>query len=339
MKKSRIYSCILAVWILLSMLTVNVLGVDTKVILSDVPFDYMTNMETKLYSDYQNLSIPEQKLVYCIPEDIAESLTTESLLKTILNNEFLMDLFAYDNFVKAVQSREEQFRIIEFLKREDSIDVLDKYIELYGNDYEETDSVVSLIKYTFLKRVNDNSANILGIIDSDKKESKAAYTYVYTKGGQRVNAIADRDWVNASGTSELLESIQKNYYAAKYNATIQADISPVYNCHSYAWHNSNYSSNNVWIEGEEEIQKYLSESVSGTQNPQIGITKVLYYYEYDSNLGSPNEVSHSAKVYSLNSNGDVVEVISKWGNNALFVHSVENSPYYFSNRPIAYRNY
>lgn len=67
-----------------------------------------------------------------------------------------------------------------------------------------------------------------------------------------------------------------------------------------------------------------------------------YMEKYDiikvSNV-SPNEVSHSAKVYSLNSNGDVVEVISKWGNNALFVHSIENSPYYFSNKPIAYRNY
>lgn len=94
----------------------------------NIPFDYMSNLNNK---PYEILSTGEKKVVYSIPEKIAKKLKTNMLLETILKNKYLIDLYAYDDFVSAVKSREMQFRIVEFLSREDSVEVLDEYILKY----------------------------------------------------------------------------------------------------------------------------------------------------------------------------------------------------------------
>ena len=122
------------------------------------PYDYMSALNGR---DYESLSTPEKKLVYSIPEDIAKSLSTEALLETILNNKYLIDLFAYDDFIMAVQSREVQFRIIEFLEREDSITVLESYISKYEKMVSENYSADTNRQLRFMKKVLDNHNLIL----------------------------------------------------------------------------------------------------------------------------------------------------------------------------------
>lgn len=113
-------------------LTVLLLGsilVFHFVIYSRIPFDYMSNLDRG--KSYENLSTPQKKVVYSIPEDVAKRLKTDALLETILENPWLVDLNAYNDYVMAVKSREMQFRIVEFLSREDAVEVLDKYIAEY----------------------------------------------------------------------------------------------------------------------------------------------------------------------------------------------------------------
>ena len=77
MKKIRVLSGLLVVVLILSMLTTSVFAADSsQIVLSDVPFDYMTNIQTRSFDSYENLSTPNKKLVYSIPNGVAETLTT-----------------------------------------------------------------------------------------------------------------------------------------------------------------------------------------------------------------------------------------------------------------------
>lgn len=322
MKKIRILLGLMAVVMLFPLMAVNVFATDSsKVVLSDVPFDYMTNMQTRPFDSYDNLSTPNKKLVYSIPDGVAETLTTEALLETILDNKYIIDLFAYDDFVKAVKSREEQFRIVEFLEREDSIEVLNTNIGKYEKKVSENYSADVNRQLRLMKKIKDNAYYILN--DVDRPLSRAAVNgYVYTKGGVRVNCILNATWSDSEVSQEEAQE-DYNDYLNTYDITAVSGVTPRYNCHSYAWHNSNVNTNNAWIEGEDEIQKYISESTQNTNTPQIGYTKVVYYERFT------GDISHLAKVYGVYSNGTIASVISKWGVNGLFIHEIEECPYYY----------
>lgn len=339
MKKIRILSGLMAIVMLLFLMTVNVFAADSgKEVLSDVPFDYMTNMKTRSFDNYESLSTPEKKLVYSISDGVAETLTTEALLETILNNEYIIDLFTYDDFVEGVKSREEQFRIVEFLEREDSINVLNIYIEKYEEKVSENYSADVNRQLRLMKKIKDNAYYILN--DVEKPQSRIDRGVVFTKGNESVNCWLNATWAD-SEISE--EDAREDYYELlnKYDVTIMADITPRYNCHSYAWHSNNYNTNNAWIEGEVEVQKYIIEAKQDTDTPQIGYTKVVYYYNALDLNGEAGNISHSARVYSLNSDGSVNSVISKWGVNALFIHTIDECPYSYAilNPEVGYYNY
>lgn len=319
--KRRILSGLLVGTMVLSMMAINAFAADSsKVVLSDVPFDYMTNMQTRSFDSYENLSTPNKKLVYSIPDGVAETLTTEALLETILDNKYIIDLFAYDDFVEAVKSREVQFRIVEFLERENSIEVLNINIGKYEKKVSENYSADVNRQLRLMKKIKDNAYYILN--DLDRPLSRAAENgFVYTKGGVRVNCILNATWSD-SEVSQAEAQEDYNDYLNTYDITAVSGVTPRYNCHSYAWHNSNYSSNNAWIDKEVEIQKYIAETRQDTDTHQIGYTKVVYY----NLLG---KISHSAKVYGVYSNGTIASVISKWGVNGLFIHEIEECPYYY----------
>lgn len=339
MKRLKIVFSLLFIVMLLFIMTTDVFAIeDDNVVLSDMPFDYMTNMQTKSFEKYEDLSTSEQKLVYSIPEDVAKTLTTKALLETILNNDYIIDLFAYDDFVLAVKSREIQYRIIEFLKREDSLEVLNTYIEKYEEEVSKNYSADTNRQLRLMNKIKDNSYYILN--DVERPQNKISTGVVYTKGGVGVNCYFNRGWENADGTTQEEESEDFKEYKNKYNIKDVSGISPLYNCHSYAWYSNSYITNNVCIEGEDELQKYITEAKQSTDTPQIGYTKVIYYYNITAGFKVGN-ISHSAKVYSVYSNGKVEKVISKWGNNGLFIHTINDCPYYYPifNPDVGYFNY
>ena len=141
--KEKLGKCIINICIGLMVLLFSLVLVFHFVISPFVTFDYMSNLDWG--KSYENLSIPQKKSVYSIPEGVAKRLKTDALLKTILNNPWLSDLNAYDDYVMAVKSREVQFRIVEFLSREDAIEVLDEYITEYKD---KLSSIEKEIGYT-----------------------------------------------------------------------------------------------------------------------------------------------------------------------------------------------
>lgn len=164
MRKKKIFLVIFVVLVLLSALFIKLrVFKDDKVVVTDpnVPFDYMMNLKRMSLGKYETLSTSDKKLVYSIPEDVAKILTTEALLETILNNEYLVDLFAFDDFIGAVISREVQFRIVEFLNRENSIEVLNVYIEKYEEKISEEYSSDINRQLRFMENLKDNYSEIL----------------------------------------------------------------------------------------------------------------------------------------------------------------------------------
>ncbi len=127
--KEKLGKYIVNICIGLAVLLLSSVLVFHFIIFPCIPYDYMSNLDWG--KSYENLSTPQKKVVYSIPEDVAKRLKTDALLETILENPWLVDLNAYNDYVMAVKSREMQFRIVEFLSREDAVEVLDKYIAKY----------------------------------------------------------------------------------------------------------------------------------------------------------------------------------------------------------------
>ena len=358
MRIKRILSGLLVGIMVLGMVNTSVFAVSgEKEVLSNVPFDYMTNMKNRSLDSYEGLSTGDKKLVYTIPNGVAETLTTEALLETILNNKYLTDLMAYDDFAYAVKVRNSQYKILDYLNRKDALTVLDAYIVLYENrlkqkekeagfyiddvtnwDFELSgyeDVLTNYLQIVFMNELKNNYSEIMGLANGNSQNlSRGTQYFVETKAGNLVEGIKDRTWLNAL-TNYGIQCSLRGDYRLRYPNNVElegADCTPKYNCHSYAWYSNNIETNNIWIEKPASLNMYYSESTPCNSGPQIGWTKVLYYDE-------DGGIAHSAKVYAVYSNNTVASVISKWGNNSVYIHTLEDSPYYYSGVPIVYRNY
>ena len=126
MKKIRILSGLMAVVMLLSLMAVNVFAADSgKVVLSDVPYDYGV---VRLSDDWDELTTSERKTVFNIPQNVTEKLTTQALLKTILNNPYITEIFLYDTLEKGIEVKDFRFHFTELFSRSDVRQVLRNYI-------------------------------------------------------------------------------------------------------------------------------------------------------------------------------------------------------------------
>lgn len=122
MRKARILSSLLVVVMVLSMLTTSVFAADSsKVVLSDVPYDYGV---VRLSEDWDELTTSERKTTFNIPQSVAEKLTTEALLKTILSNPYITEIFMYDTLEKGIEVKDFRFHFTELFSRNDVHQVL-----------------------------------------------------------------------------------------------------------------------------------------------------------------------------------------------------------------------
>ena len=106
-----------------------------------------------------------------------------------------------------------------------------------------------------------------------------------------------------------------------------------YNCHSYAWHSQDVSSNIYWI--PYPTNYYTDYSYYEVSSPRAG--DIICYFD---NNGTPSNYSddenlHSGIVSSVNDNqvnnicgtSSLVNVTSKWGSHGLFEHRGDQCPY------------
>ena len=362
MLKKRVLTCLLVVMTVLSVVTINVFAIsDEKEVLLDSPYDYGV---VPFSEEWEELTTLERKAIFTIPKKVAESLTTEALLKTILDNPYIIDLFAYNDFSMAVKLRNEQFQIKELLSRPDFYLILTNYVNSYSksitsreaffipqlnktslslkNSIELQTFVFDSIRLCFMKNIENNALTILNVPTDSFTQTRSYTGFVYTNEGAEVPCVFNKtweEWVAEEGVtaSESFAITKMAGYRLIYSGLTQvAGLDPSYNCHSFAWHASTIN-NNVWI--DDTLAYRLEASLLEDENDSAirEGTKVMYFGYY---AGSDYpSYYHSANVYELNTNGSIKTVISKWGTYALVIHDIDECPYSTGSHTLSYYNY
>lgn len=141
------------------------------------------------------------------------------------------------------------------------------------------------------------------------------YTYVYTPKGTAVQVLADRTEMTSS---EILSAYSyiRIYYP---NATVLAEPTNKYNCHSYAWYWMS-TSNIYWMNDPSAYMTDGSSLYLGT-TPGIFISGLRMYY--------PGEHSAymTARSPSTSTSYSDITCTSKWGSLPLMSHKADYCPY------------
>lgn len=293
-------------------------------VLSDVPYDYGV---VPFSEEWYSLTTAERKKIFSINYTIAKSLTTEALLDTIVSNPFIADIFAYNSIEEGVLAKENQFQFNELFNRTDIKPVLISKIEVIigDNNYTNLLQIINnsnlkdnenLIYYLFLLDFIDE--NSLDTIFNNKPQRLATNGYVQTLDGSHILCSYDCDWSNHGLLAEYSAKKAEEEYSKIYSNNIKlSDRSPLYNCHSYAWHLQS-TNNHVWIDSP-DAKGYLSDGYCfHVGSPGVG-RKIVYFK--DNNI-----MNHSGVVDSIIGNN--VYVKSKWGMAGLYKHLVADCPYY-----------
>lgn len=138
---------------------------------------------------------------------------------------------------------------------------------------------------------------------------------IHTFFGKSLNGDSNSEYSSSEITAIT------NYYVSNYpDASLISPASNLYNCHSYAWHNSS-TTNNVWInayyQGAFQLERYWIDDLYFSCN-ESSAEKVHYYLS-----------DHSAIILSTGN------YISKWGSGPLMEHAPNYGPY----ANMSYRNY
>lgn len=126
-------------------------------------------------------------------------------------------------------------------------------------------------------------------------------------------------------SSDEKESLAKDL-AKRYGIDILGNATSMYNCHSYAWHQSSVN-NTSWIV---DVEIYMGDKHS-MQLREASVGAIVVYLDRD------KKPIHSAVVTSID--GDTIMCRSKWGANGLFEHSIENVPYLYDSNSVLVKFY
>lgn len=128
-----------------------------------------------------------------------------------------------------------------------------------------------------------------------------------------------------------LNDFTDTYYPS---ATRIYTATALFNCHSYAWYNSDVTTNDYWIDDPSAF--YTDGSYDEVFTPQVGDI-ICYFddkgtpnnYSDDENLHSGIVISFDSSITSNNICGNANQVIveSKWGPCGVFQHSGDYCPY------------
>ena len=296
-------------------ITVFLLG--TSVFAVDETTDKTEEVITEAYvykvvpgsKEWESFHGPEEKLAASyVPPETMEKMSTEALVKTVLNYPLLVDIYAYNSIEIGIQAVSTYFGgIEELMSRQDAAEVLYEYSLKETARTNDTD-----ITYFYCD-------TLLDYISTEKaKESRAIQfteTTVETPNGSEVDAYYNLTWSNHGTSYAEVYAIDQQFLATYPSASIVANPSPSYNCHSYAWH-SQSTSNKYWID---DPSLYMTDGSYSGCVVAIGC-KVFY--------DSTNDLyNHSGVTTGLPSGGNPSVVTSKWGCHSLFSHYVDDCPY------------
>lgn len=236
---------------------------------------YAQEFENQVYNypitandeEWKELQTLEEKLdVTQIPEDLLEKMSTDDLLKTVMNYPLLGNLIAYSDIHTGIEKVSSQFNGLEELfKRSDVGEVImDYYINIPIT--RSTENIMDLICLEIMLSapvvVDTISASMIEMSIAEKYEKKSMISDIYYSDIDTFDNSLTRN-INATiytpkgsvvsviKRSPDITSAEKisynNYMSSRYpNAIYVRSATTNYNCNSYAWYNRN-SSNVYWM--------------------------------------------------------------------------------------------
>ena len=277
---------------------------------------------------------------------------TKELLSNVLENPYLIDLLAYDDFSVALSNLIDEYHSIkELYERDDLIYAfMNQHSKMSKNKLEVKVIFTNLlISYpVFLEKCDDIQKNLLknliisntneyleknSIMDYSVRVASSRFdmepfeithtnceysTTVYTYSGSSVQLCIVHD-VHDGSTAINLQNMVRECYP---NAITLELPSLQYNCHSFAWHfgsQSNLTNNRGVIHGP---SIYISDESYTEEQVENLVTNDTYKVAYMQG----GSLTHSGVIESYNNNE--IEVISKWGVLGLYRHKIDETPYY-----------
>lgn len=283
-------------------------------------------------------------------EEISE-MDTSKLITTILQNPFMIDLYAFDSFeqgfehlrnefpeVAALESRMDLGQsLIEVYKeipvvtnKDDANQILNlSFMEILIAQPEMTDNlseadlntIVEIATDKYYEKldylpINRGSCNTFFNAVSDAPESNlalAASPPVKTPNGNPVPVI-DESNVQDWTAAEIF-SLNNKWSAAYPTAVKLRNPTKKYNCHSYAWYSTS-ASNYYWMN---DPSLYMSDgSYTNTSSTSFG--NKIYWK-------SGTTPIYSGILAAYVNGGPYFSCTSKWGNLGLYNHLVNDCPY------------
>ncbi len=299
---------------------------------SSKPYDYPIRPGTEQWASF---TTHKQMVDACqIPDEVLNNMSTEDLLKSILDYPLFFDMITFDNLYEGFDAVRSNFKAIdEFYLRADCEEALLAYYELEQenanmqvvSDMDEFDEKLDHLYLDMLTAQTNISTTLKREIDVQYRSQDSYLTsdilgiasvsgvsaYVYTPNGSAVSVIDtrnDTDFTSAEKTN------LNNEYAKIYpNAVRLSDPTVRYNCHSYAWYSTS-TSNHYWMN---DPGKYMTDG-SYTKSGVAPHYKIHYY-------GG----DHSGIV--TNCIGSTIVVTSKWGKLGVYQHNADYCPYGYYN--------
>ncbi|HIS61749.1 MAG TPA: hypothetical protein IAC14_05810 [Candidatus Scybalomonas excrementigallinarum] len=291
----KIFSIILIVTLLVSnSILIYADSEDSKEIST---YAYPITTESAIWKAY---TTHDQKVEACrIPQSTLDNLSTEGVLKAILDYPLFFDFFAYSDWDTALKKLQvECDALAEFLSRDDSNQVLNRMNK--SNEFDEVQAhLINLLRGY--------------ILDSDITPRLS----VRTPNGSSVTVYTLGE-ISATERKQLDDYAKKAYP----NATLISNSTAKYNCHSYAWYLRD--ANNIYWMNDPSL--YMSDGsytkiASGVSNyTAIASNDIIYYTDHSA-------VSHTNGGSTIK----YITVYSKWGQGPLMSHRVHDCPYSLSN--------
>ena len=145
-----------------------------------------------------------------------------------------------------------------------------------------------------------------------------------------IEAITNRTWSNVLGGEWAIINAEEDYEENYSNSVKLQNRSPVYNCHCYAWHTPNASSDEyVWIESEHAIDYLFDSHCEEIEQEEVG-SLIVYF---DNN----GEMLHSGLVTAIS--GPNIYIVSKLGNCGVYRHLLQDCSYFEDCSYVKYYRY
>lgn len=266
------------------------------------------------------------KVAACqIPENLLATMSTEALLETVKNYPLSVDFYAYNTLEMGYSALKSQFNGIEELERrytssEDAMRQIDNVaicaqtsaLSQQAQAFEDffIEDVVQELQKQNGSAAEDESADLL-------IQPFATADVVKTPRGSNVPVVKDCTWATHNQTRLRVSQLDKQAAKTYPRAVKIQEISPKYNCHSYAWY-STASTNRYWMD-----------------NPSPYIADGSYYSTGNSRWYAGGKIVWSNSTEGIVHSGIIMTVSehrldnirSKWGLMGTYEHLVSDCPY------------